>query len=72
MFMFLMIFELMVEMPFSFHISVALCFLSSIFFIKLILLFCSAYSLEEVEHKTASLRDSANYTVGDDASAFEV
>lgn len=30
-----------------------------------------AYSLEEVEHKTVSLRDGANYSVGDDASAFE-
>lgn len=30
-----------------------------------------AYSLEEVDQKTIALRESANYTVGDDASASE-
>ncbi|KAF8410855.1 hypothetical protein HHK36_003392 [Tetracentron sinense] len=30
-----------------------------------------AYTLEEVDHKTKALRTSANYTVGDDASALD-
>ncbi|XP_077222192.1 haloacid dehalogenase-like hydrolase (HAD) superfamily protein [Tasmannia lanceolata] len=30
-----------------------------------------AYTLDEVDHKTRALRESANYTVGDDASALD-
>lgn len=30
-----------------------------------------AYSLDEVDEKTKALRASANYTVGDDASAVD-
>lgn len=71
--MFLMIFELMVVMPFELNGFIALAFLLSfLLFGKLILLFCTAYTLEEVDHKTLSLRESVNYNVGDDASAFEV
>lgn len=32
----------------------------------------AAYSTDEIEEKTRSLRESVNYTAGDDASASEV
>lgn len=41
-------------------------------FISIPFPFLSAYSLDEVEEKTKALRESVNYTAGNDASNVEV